>query len=46
MEEVIEEEKKGYDYIHYLIDKFKKNECSKDDYENILFHIWQIKYDS
>lgn len=46
MEEVIDEEKKGYDEIQTLIDKISKNECSKDDYENILFHIWQIKYKS
>lgn len=46
MEEVVEEENNGYDFICSLIDKFSKNECSKEDYENILFHIWQIKYDS
>ncbi|HEX9828123.1 MAG TPA: hypothetical protein VGA80_16100 [Flavobacteriaceae bacterium] len=45
MEEVIEEEKKSFDEIQTLIEKFSKNECSKDDYENILFHIWQIKYE-
>ena len=44
MEEVIEEEKKVYDFIHSLIDKYSNDECSKDDYENILFHIWQIKH--
>jgi len=46
MEEVISEEKKGYDEIQKLIEKISKNECSKDDYENILFHLWQIKYES
>ena len=46
MEEVIDEEKKGYDEIQTLIKKFSKNECSKDDYDNILFHIWQIKHES
>ena len=46
MEGAIEEEKKGFDKIHSLIDKLSKDECTKDDYENILFHIWQIKYDS
>ena len=46
MEEVIAHEKKAYDYIHFLIDKFTKNECSKEDYESILFHIWQSKHES
>lgn len=44
-EEVIAEENEAYDYIHFLIDKFTKNECSKEDYENILFHIWQSKHE-
>ncbi len=45
-EELIEEENKSYKFIHSLIDKFSNDECSKDDYENILFHLWQIKYES
>lgn len=45
MEEVIKEEKIYY-LIHSLIDKLLNDKCSKDDYENILFHIWQIKYES
>lgn len=43
MEETIDEEEKSYNLIHAAIDKLSKNECSKEDYENILFHLWQSK---
>lgn len=46
MQEAIEDERKSYIFIYSLIDKLSKNKCTKEDYENILFHIWQIKYDS
>jgi endonuclease III-like uncharacterized protein len=46
MEQVIEDENNSYNEIHSLIDKLNKDQCSKEDYENILFHIWQIKNDS
>ncbi|WP_194766968.1 hypothetical protein [Tamlana sp. I1] len=45
-EQVISEEKNSYDEIQTLIEKITKNECSKIDYENILFHLWQIKHES
>lgn len=44
-EEAMEEELKAYHYIHSLIEKFSNNKCNKEDYENILFHLWQSKYD-
>lgn len=46
MEEEIEDEENGFKYIHSLIENFSKDNCSKEDYENILFHLWQIKYNS
>lgn len=44
-DEVREEGEKAFDYIHHLISKFETGTCTKDDYENILFHIWQSLYD-
>jgi hypothetical protein len=46
LEETIEEDNKAYSSIYSLVEKLTKDECSKKDYENILFHLWQIKYDS
>jgi hypothetical protein len=43
MEDKIEEENKAYDFIHKLISKYKNNNCTQEDYENILFHLWQSK---
>lgn len=43
MEETIEYENKGYKTISNLIDKYSNSECTKEDYENILFHLWQSK---
>ena len=43
MEETIEEENKVYEFIHELIIKYKNNKCTQEDYENILFHLWQSK---
>ena len=43
MEETIENENKGYDKINDLITKFSNSDCTKEDYENILFHLWQRK---
>lgn len=46
LEQIILDEKKSYDNIQSLIDKISENKCSKEDYENILFHLWQIKHAS
>lgn len=32
------------DYIRSLAEKLENNRCSPKDYEDILFHIWQINY--
>lgn len=34
-----------YDHIHSLADKLLADTCTKDDYEEILFHLWQQKGD-
>ncbi len=34
----------GLDYVWGLAEKLENNQCTQDDYENILFHIWQINY--
>lgn len=41
MEEIIDQENAAYDSIQKLIEKLKHNSCSKKDYDNILFHLWQ-----
>ncbi len=41
MEEVIDQENAVYDSIQKLIEKFKNDTCSKKEYNNILFHLWQ-----
>ncbi len=43
METIIEDEERAYYYIKNLISKFSKSTCSIEDYEDILFHIWQSK---
>lgn len=35
---------KSYDLIIKLVNKFEQNSCSSEDYENILFHLWQIEH--
>lgn len=37
-----EEDEEAYNIIEALIKRFKENKCNKEDYENILFHLWQI----
>ena len=39
-------ENETYEFIHNLIYKFSNNKCTKQDYEDILFHIWQSKMES
>lgn len=41
MEDIIEEENQSYELIQNLVVKFLNNNCSKEEYEEILFHIWQ-----
>jgi len=43
-DEGMEENVGGYDIVHSLVERLKTNKCTKEDYENILFHIWQINY--
>jgi hypothetical protein len=43
MEDAIEHENSAYKTISDLIDKYSNSECTKEDYENILFHLWQSK---
>jgi len=33
----------SYDIIMRLVENYKNKNCTKQDYENILFHLWQIK---
>lgn len=42
-EEIVNWENASYEYIQSLIQKFSDNNCSENDYENILFHLWQQK---
>lgn len=35
---------KGTDIIIKLADKLERNTCSKKDYEEILFHLWQLAH--
>lgn len=37
-----EETENAHTEINKLIKKIKCNKIEKEDYENILFHIWQI----
>lgn len=46
MEDELEDEIKVFDEIQSLIKKLTKDKCTKNEYENILFHLWQIKYNS
>jgi hypothetical protein len=32
------------DFVWGLAEKLKNNQCSPKDYDDILFHIWQINY--
>ncbi len=38
-------ETKTWESINALIERIKVNKCTKKDYENILFHLWQKFYD-
>lgn len=31
----------SFELIHELIERFENKTCTKEDYENILFHLWQ-----
>lgn len=33
-----------YDSIMKLVTNFEKTICLSEDYENILFHLWQIEH--
>ncbi len=46
LEEKIEEESNTYNSIKNLIDKYTNGNCTREEYENVLFHIWQIEYNS
>lgn len=46
LEEKIEEEENSFNSIQSLIKRYTNGECTKEEYENILFHIWQIQYNS
>ncbi len=35
---------KSYNEVFSLVQRLEMGQCSKDDYENILFHIEQINY--
>ncbi len=41
-DETQEEEFEAYQEVGELIETFKQDTCNKHDYENILFHLWQI----
>jgi hypothetical protein len=36
----------AFGYVWNLAEKLENNQCSPKDYEDILFHIWQINYNS
>jgi len=39
------EERGTYYSIQALIKNYSNNNCSKAEYENILFHLWQAQHD-
>lgn len=39
--EALEDDEEAYNYIHHLIMKFENGTFKKEDYEEILFHLWQ-----
>ena len=39
-----EETLEAYDYVFELAERLKNNQCSEEDYEDVLFHIWQINH--
>lgn len=41
MEDDNEKMVEGYNYIQSLIEKLSKDNCTKEDYEDILFQLWQ-----
>ena len=36
---------KSYDIVWELAQRLELNKCTENDYENIVFHIYQINYD-
>lgn len=44
MDEEIKESGEAYYFIRNLIDKLNNGTCTKEDYEEILFHLWQRYY--
>lgn len=46
LEDKIEEETNAYNSIKTLIERYSDGNCSKEEYETILFHIWQKEYNS
>jgi len=36
----------SYNYVFSLAEKLKKNQCSYKDYDDIIFHIDQINYNT
>lgn len=32
-----------YEELQKLIEKLKTDSCTKEDYDEILFHLWQMK---
>ncbi len=45
-EEEEEEMFESYNYVFSLAEKLKKNQCSYKDYDDIIFHIDQINYNT
>ncbi len=46
-DEVDEEGEKSlvsYDYVYSLAERLEQDNCTDKDYEEILFHIWQINH--
>jgi thymidylate synthase len=37
----IDKNQSGFDIIQKLIEKLENDTCSKEDYKEILFHMWQ-----
>lgn len=44
LDEEGEKTDKTYNFIWGLAKRLQKNQCTKKDYKDILFHIWQINY--
>lgn len=46
LDEEGEPSSEAFDFIWNLADKLENDQCDKNDYREILFHIYQINYDS